>query len=86
MRKRLIEFGFKGKINPLMHVNVYSNIKGEYLDLQASFPIKEMPRTEETSNFIGMTYFHLCAEVDAETTKGKKLYQTVSQLSICCVG
>lgn len=37
-----------------------------------------MPRAEETSNFIGMTYFSLCAEVDAETTKGKKLYQTVS--------
>lgn len=48
------------------------------VDLAASFPVQEMPRAEETSNFIGMTYFNLCAEVDAETTKGKKLYQTVS--------
>lgn len=50
------------------------------LELAASFPIKEMPRSEETSNFIGMTYFNLCTEVDAETTKGKTLYQTVRTL------
>jgi hypothetical protein len=53
-------------------------IEHGFKDLAASFPVQEMPRAEETSNFIGMTYFNLCAEVDAETTKGKKLYQTVS--------
>lgn len=76
VRQRLIEHGFKGMLEhkelatPLL---IISNA-----DLAAPFPIKEMPRAEETSNFIGMTYFNLCAEVDAETTKGKKLYQTVS--------
>jgi hypothetical protein len=57
-------------------------IEHGFKDLAASFPVQEMPRAEETSNFIGMTYFNLCAEVDAETTKGKKLYQTVDRVEV----